>query len=137
MAHNASKRSAEPVRAENCVTWAYASQLAVGLVTRLALAGQVPARPRCDDLRLAGLKLIFLSVAISALTDGRPEVPEPLVEDEGQVASLQSRVGYAVTPPAAAAAGGADAANGLDQRGVRTQIRGPLDQRARTGACSR
>jgi putative transposase len=64
-----------PVRAENCATWAYAPQLAVGLVSHLAPGGQVPAWPGCDDLRLVGLKLIFLIVsrAVSLLRLSRRE----------------------------------------------------------------
>jgi len=55
--------AAAPVRAENLATWAYVPQLAVGLVPRLAPGGQVSGGPGCDDLRLVGLKLIFLIVS--------------------------------------------------------------------------
>jgi hypothetical protein len=51
------------VRAENrrCLSRCFAD--AVGSVTRTVPDGQVWFRLACDDLRLAGLKLIFLIVA--------------------------------------------------------------------------
>ena len=48
---------------KTCATWAYAPQLAVGLVPRLAPGGQGSAWPGCDDFRLVGLMLIFLIVS--------------------------------------------------------------------------
>jgi Ca2+-transporting ATPase len=44
-------------------TWADAPQLAVGLVSPLAPGGRCRAGRGCDDLRLVGLKLIFLFVS--------------------------------------------------------------------------
>jgi len=60
---------------KTCATWAYAPQLAVGLVARLVPGGQVPAWRGWDDLRLVGLKLIFLIVsrAVSLLRLPRRE----------------------------------------------------------------
>ena len=48
---------------KTCATWADAPQLAVGLVSRLAPGGGCRAGRGCDDLRLVGLKLIFLFVS--------------------------------------------------------------------------
>jgi putative transposase len=48
---------------KTCATWADAPQHAVGLVSRLAPGGRCRAGRGCDDLRLVGLKLIFLFVS--------------------------------------------------------------------------
>jgi putative transposase len=48
---------------KTCATWADAPQLAVGLVSPLAPGGRCRAGRGCDDLRLVGLKLIFLFVS--------------------------------------------------------------------------
>jgi hypothetical protein len=50
------------VGAENLRTWADALLNAVGSVTRVVPGGQVWFWSACDDLRLVGLKLIFLVV---------------------------------------------------------------------------
>jgi hypothetical protein len=54
---------------KTCATWADALRNAVGSVTRTAAGGQVWFWSACDDLRLVGLKLIFLVVtrAVSVL----------------------------------------------------------------------
>jgi len=48
---------------KTCATWADALRNAVGSVTRTAAGGQVWFWSACDDLRLVGLKLIFLIVS--------------------------------------------------------------------------
>ena len=60
---------------KTCATWAYAPQHAVGFVPRLAPGGRCRAGRGCDDLRLVGLKLIFLFVcrAVSLLRLSRRE----------------------------------------------------------------
>jgi hypothetical protein len=46
---------------KTCATWADTFSNLVGSVTRTAPGGQVWFWSACDDLRLVGLKLIFLS----------------------------------------------------------------------------
>ena len=60
---------------KSCATWADAYGDAVGSVTRAVPGGQVWFGPACDDLRLVGLKLIFLVVtrAVSVLGLSRRE----------------------------------------------------------------
>ena len=64
-----------PVSAETFATWAYALQDAVGPVTQTVPGGHVWFGLTCDDLRLVGLKLIFLVVtrAVSVLGLSRRE----------------------------------------------------------------
>ena len=60
---------------KTCATWADALRDAVGSVTRTVPGGQVWFGLACDDLRLVGLKLIFLVVtrAVSVLGLSRRE----------------------------------------------------------------
>ena len=60
---------------KTCATWADALRDAVGSVTRTVPGGQVWFGLACDDLRLVGLKLIFLIVtrAVSVLGLSRRE----------------------------------------------------------------
>jgi putative transposase len=53
---------------KTCAAWADALRNAVGSVKRSASAGPVLARPEVDDLRLVGLKLIFLVVSLLRLS---------------------------------------------------------------------
>src|SRR5438552_3630919 len=63
------------VGAETCATWSDALQITVGSVPRRRLAGRSWPDWRWDDLRLVGLKLIFLIVsrAVSLLGLSRRE----------------------------------------------------------------
>jgi hypothetical protein len=47
---------------KTCATWAYANGTRPVSVRRSALAGSALVRPEVDDLRLVGLKLVFLVV---------------------------------------------------------------------------
>jgi hypothetical protein len=61
---------------KTCVTWVDAVQIAVGSTPRSGVgAGRCWSVRRCDDLRLVGLKLIFLIVtrAVSVLGLSRRE----------------------------------------------------------------
>ena len=60
---------------KTCATWADALRDAVGSITRTVPGGQVWSGLACDDLRLVGLKLIFLVVtrAVSVLDLSRRE----------------------------------------------------------------
>ena len=60
---------------KSCATWADALRDAVGSVTRTVPGGQVWFGLACDDLRLVGLKLIFLVItrAVSVLGLSRRE----------------------------------------------------------------
>jgi hypothetical protein len=60
---------------KTCAIWADALRNAVGSVTRTVPGGQVWFWSACDDLRLVGLKLIFLVVtrAVSVLGLSRRE----------------------------------------------------------------
>lgn len=60
---------------KTCANWADALRNAVGSVTRTVPGGQVLVRAACDDLRVVGLKLIFLVVtrAVSVLDLSRRE----------------------------------------------------------------
>jgi putative transposase len=60
---------------KTCATWADALRIAFGLVPRRGAGAGLGPSPRWDDLRLVGLKLIFLVVsrAVSALGLSRRE----------------------------------------------------------------
>ena len=111
---------------KTCATWADAPQLAIGLVSRLAQGGRCRAGRGCDDLRLVGLKLIFLFVsravshpqvvAAAGVVEGRRD-PYAALSALGRLARAAAGSFAAdVAGPCVAGAAGRDAADRAPRR---------------------